>query len=107
MSALLVRSNEARAGSPTPVSLRICLRSVVAFGLPAAGPFDLLLDNRRRLAQALVAELVILHTRYLDVDVNAVEQQAGGAFLVFGDRAGGAGACFHFSGAIGCGSPSP
>jgi hypothetical protein len=52
------------------------------------GAFHARLDGRRRLAQAAVAELVVLHTRHFDVDVDAIQQWAGDTFLVFGDRTG-------------------
>jgi hypothetical protein len=52
------------------------------------GAFHARLDGRRRLAQAAVAELVVLHPRHFDVDVNAIQQWAGDTFLKFGDRTG-------------------
>ena len=60
--------------------------------LDLASGFDTQTHRLRRLAQATVAELVVLHARYFDVDVNAVQQRAGDALLVLGHRAGGAGA---------------
>ncbi len=55
--------------------------------LDLAGGFDPLLDQRRRLTQALVAQFVILNAGHFDVNVDAVKQGAGDAFLVLGDNA--------------------
>ncbi len=63
--------------------------------LPLAGGFNLLLNRFRRLTQALVAQLVILHPGYHDVNVDAVEQWPRNAFLVFGDDARRTGTSFH------------
>jgi hypothetical protein len=49
-----------------------------AVALDLAGGLDTRLDDRRRLAQALVGELLELDAGHLDVDVDAVEQEAGG-----------------------------
>jgi len=62
-----------------------------------AGGFHPLLDSRGRLSQALVAQLLILDARHIDVDVNAVEQGARDAFLVLGNDTRGAGAGFDGS----------
>ena len=59
---------------------------MVARGLHAGA------DDAGGFAGALVAELVVFHPRDLNVDVDAVEQRAGDAFLVLGDRAWRAGA---------------
>jgi hypothetical protein len=56
--------------------------------LDFTGRFYSFLDNRREFAQATVAELLILNAWYFDVDVDAVQQWAGDAFLVFGDGSG-------------------
>ncbi len=60
------------------------------------GGFHPLLDSRGRLFQALVAQFLILDTRHLNVDVNAVEQGARDAFLVLGNDTRGAGAGFDW-----------
>ena len=44
--------------------------------------------------EAISTEFFVIHTRDFDVDVDAVEQGAGDAFLVFGDDSRGAGAGF-------------
>ena len=62
--------------------------------LEIAGGFNALLDGLRRLAQAVIAELVVFHAGHLDMDVDAVHERAGDAFLVAGDGGGGAGAGF-------------
>ncbi len=55
--------------------------------LDLAGSFDAFLDCRGWLAQALVAQFIVFYARHLNVDVDAVEQGAGDALLVFRDDA--------------------
>ena len=70
----------------------VCCQKAIPLAL--AGSLHPLLDRSGRLTQTLVAQLVILYAWHLDVDVDAVEQRAGDALLVFGDDAWRAGAGF-------------
>ena len=54
--------------------------------LDATGGLDPLADLRRRLTETVVGELLVLNSRDLDVDVDAVEQGTGDALLVAGDH---------------------
>jgi hypothetical protein len=46
------------------------------------------------LPQPVTAELVVVDARDFDVDIDAIEQGARDALLIFGDRGAGAGAGF-------------
>ena len=63
-----------------------------ALALALAGRFDPLAHGLGRFARRAVAELLVIHPRHLDVDVDAVQQRAGDALLVLGDHGRGAGA---------------
>ena len=59
-----------------------------------AGSLDARLDRRRRLPHPIVAQLLVLDARHLDVDINAIQQWTRDALLIFRDRACGASAAF-------------
>jgi hypothetical protein len=56
--------------------------------LASASRFHPLLNDCGGLTQALVTQFLLLDTRHLDVDVNAVKQGTGDALLVFGNDTG-------------------
>lgn len=57
-----------------------------------ARPLHPLLDSAGQLADALSDQLLVGHSRHLNVDADPVEQQPGDELLVLGDRADRAGA---------------
>jgi len=56
-----------------------------AFALALAGGLHPGADDRRWFAHSVAGQLVIIHTRDFNMDVDPVEQGAGDAFLVFGN----------------------
>jgi hypothetical protein len=79
-----------RDSKHSPSAVWFTLRNGVP--LASARCFHRLLNDSGGLTQALVIQFLILNQRYLDVDVDAVEQGTGDALLVFGNDAGQAGA---------------
>jgi len=69
-------------------------RILKAFLLAGARCFHPRTDDRRGLPHTGVAQFLIFHARYLNVDIDAVEQRSGDTFLVLGDAGGGTGAGF-------------
>ncbi len=57
-----------------------------ALALALAGRFHPRAYGRRGFPQARVAQFLVFHPRHLDMDVNAVEQRAGDAFLILSDH---------------------
>jgi hypothetical protein len=58
-----------------------------SFPLALAGCLHSFLNDSRRISQAHIAQFFVLNAWNFNVDVNAVQQGTGDAFLVFSDDA--------------------
>jgi hypothetical protein len=83
-----LRWSHIRIGQDVAIALK-ALALALARGLH---PFA---EGSRRFAQPLIRELLILHAGYLNVDIDAVQEGAGDAFLVTADHGVRAGALLH------------
>ncbi len=63
------------------VGIHLQIRPRKALPRPLSRLFYLSPNRRRRLAQPIAAQLFVLHARYGDMDIDAVEQRAGDAVL--------------------------